>query len=477
MKGCGDTIQDKRIVKKVLRSLPLKFDYVDAVIEESKDLSNMTIYELTDSLLAHEQRINRSNAQSTEQAFKSKQSSIYTESATDVWNDLQDKFSQENDTRIFDICQEIAELRQGHQSASIYYTKMKALWEELSSYHDPNTCTCGGLKGFAEREEKERVMQFLMSLNDSFSIIRGSILLMNHLPDTRKVHALILQHERQSDMAVNRNNSGHVVNFAQPKTQNHISSRQVTKAESHHLTGNNRLYCTNFEMDGHTIDRYFYIHGFPPGHRYHGKDIKPKGKKSINSSVVPNMERSETKQLTTKEYDQIMALLRKEIGNTEPLINTSGIDSIYASSTWILDNGAIDHEKKDAANFSKEEQHEILFYSQHGYALKHHWYLDSGASNHMTGNKELFVELNPNISSSIILGVGTYRSVKGKDTIVVQTKEGNKNLIIDILYVPSLSYNLLSIGQLIQKDFSVHFDVGSAKLFIKRKILLWQMLK
>ncbi|KAG6473257.1 hypothetical protein ZIOFF_067170 [Zingiber officinale] len=38
-----------------------------------------------------------------------------------------------------------------------------------------------------------------------------------------------------------------------------------------------------------------------------------------------------------------MALLRKDIGNTEPLINTSGIDSIYASSTWILDSGATDH--------------------------------------------------------------------------------------------------------------------------------------
>ncbi|XP_042380494.1 uncharacterized protein LOC121972952 [Zingiber officinale] len=268
-------------------------------------------------------------------------SSIYTESATN---------------------QEITELRQGHQSASIYYTKMKALWEELSSYHDPITCTCGGLKGFAEREEKERVIQFLMSLNDFFSITRGSILLMNHLPDTRKVHALILQHERQSDVAANRNNSGHVVNFAQPKIQNQIGSRQVTEAESHYLMGNKRLYYTNSEMDGHTIDRRFYIHGFPLGHRYHGKDIKPKGKKSINSSVVPNIERSETKQLTTKEYDQIMALLRKDISNTEPLINTSGIDSIYASSTWILDSSAIDHDLTTKKTIGLSKQSNGLYY-------------------------------------------------------------------------------------------------------------------
>ncbi|XP_022865610.1 uncharacterized protein LOC111385454 [Olea europaea var. sylvestris] len=72
IKSCGDTITDKRVVEKMLRCLPPKFDHVAAAIEESKDLSKMTIYELTGSLLAHEQRINRSSNQSTtEQAFQS----------------------------------------------------------------------------------------------------------------------------------------------------------------------------------------------------------------------------------------------------------------------------------------------------------------------------------------------------------------------------------------------------------------------
>lgn len=76
IKSCGDTITDKRVAEKMLRCLPPKFDHVAAAIEESKDLSKMTIYELTGSLLAHEQRINRSSNQSTtEQAFQSKQTS------------------------------------------------------------------------------------------------------------------------------------------------------------------------------------------------------------------------------------------------------------------------------------------------------------------------------------------------------------------------------------------------------------------
>jgi hypothetical protein len=117
---------------------------------------------------------------------------MYTESAAAIWNDLKERFSQNSDSRIYQIRQEIIENHQGQLSVSSYYTKMKALWDELASCHDPLVCTCAGLKGLTEREEKKRVMQFLMGLNESYSTIRGSILMMNPLPDTRRVCGLIL---------------------------------------------------------------------------------------------------------------------------------------------------------------------------------------------------------------------------------------------------------------------------------------------
>ena len=60
-----------------------------------------------------------------------------------------------------------------------YYTKPKALGDELASYHDPLPCTCGELKGITKREESKRVMQFLMWLNESYATVRGSILMMS----------------------------------------------------------------------------------------------------------------------------------------------------------------------------------------------------------------------------------------------------------------------------------------------------------
>lgn len=126
---------------------------------------------------------------------------IFSDTAAAVWSDLEDRFSQGNDSRIYEIQQEIVECRQGLQSISAYYTKLKALWDELTSYQDPIMCSCDDSKKLLQREEKERVMQFLMGLNEPYSTVSGSILMMNPLPDTRKVHGLILQHERQMDVA------------------------------------------------------------------------------------------------------------------------------------------------------------------------------------------------------------------------------------------------------------------------------------
>lgn len=75
---------------------------------------------------------------------------------------------------------------------------MKALWDELASYHQPLLYNCGGLKVVADRKEKERVL-FLMGLNESYATFRGSILMINPLPDTRKLQALLLQQEKQID--------------------------------------------------------------------------------------------------------------------------------------------------------------------------------------------------------------------------------------------------------------------------------------
>jgi hypothetical protein len=66
----GEENQEKKVIEKVLQILPDKFNMVMVSIEDSKDLSQLTVEELMGSLLTHESRFNR-NVESLENAFQS----------------------------------------------------------------------------------------------------------------------------------------------------------------------------------------------------------------------------------------------------------------------------------------------------------------------------------------------------------------------------------------------------------------------
>eukprot|EP00253_Pinus_taeda_P025019 PITA_25019 len=62
----GEVLEERRIVEKLLRILPSKFDVIVTTIEETKDLSNFSVDELHASLITHEQRLSRNEDSSLE---------------------------------------------------------------------------------------------------------------------------------------------------------------------------------------------------------------------------------------------------------------------------------------------------------------------------------------------------------------------------------------------------------------------------
>eukprot|EP00253_Pinus_taeda_P020677 PITA_20677 len=85
------------------------------------------------------------------------------------------------------------------------------------------------------------------------------------------------------------------------------------------------------------------------------------------------------------------------------------------------------------------------------------WFLDSGCSNHMTGNIALFSVLDQNVKSEVTLGTDSKISVMGKGEVKIFTKKGEKKTIADFCYVPGMRCNLLSIGQLVHTGYNVYF--------------------
>ena len=55
----GETLQERRIVEKILRVLPSRFHVIVTTMEETKDLSKFSVDELHASLITHEHRLSR----------------------------------------------------------------------------------------------------------------------------------------------------------------------------------------------------------------------------------------------------------------------------------------------------------------------------------------------------------------------------------------------------------------------------------
>eukprot|EP01018_Ginkgo_biloba_P021449 Gb_26759 [translate_table: standard] len=97
--------------------------------------------------------------------------------------------------------------------------------------------------------------------------------------------------------------------------------------------------------------------------------------------------------------------------------------------------------------------------------LKDVWFLDSGCSNHMTGNKKLFSKLDESVQSQVKLGDKTKVPVMGKGIISIKTKQGEKKSISDVYFAPGLEHNLLSVGQLIEKGYPVIFQNNKCVIY------------
>ncbi|KAK3023450.1 hypothetical protein RJ639_042662 [Escallonia herrerae] len=82
---------------------------------------------------------------------------------------------------------------------------------------------------------------------------------------------------------------------------------------------------------------------------------------------------------------------------------------------------------------------------------------ERNCSNHMAGNESLFLDMDSTFKSQVKLGNGALVEAKVKGTIGVQTKERDR-FIRDVLLVPDLDQNLLSVGQLLEHGYKLDFE-------------------
>ncbi|KAL0416774.1 UNVERIFIED_CONTAM: hypothetical protein Slati_3509300 [Sesamum latifolium] len=265
---------------------------------------------------------------------------IFVDDASEIWQELQERFAQQNGSRIYKLKKALSNLAQGDDSVSISYGKLKVLWDELSIYDPIPECTCGKSRALTESYQRDNIIQFLMGLNDTYSNSRDQIMSIDPLPPLNKVFSYIQQQERQRLIISNTSHDsvaliakrnigyskGNVLQAPHSRreklfcTHCKISGRVLEKCFK---AGNAEPpFCTHCKMEGHVIEKCYKLNGYPPGHKLYGKN---KGgttfaNQSTSQVGIDFEEDGESNfSITQAQYQELMSLLK----NKEPMASPS----------------------------------------------------------------------------------------------------------------------------------------------------------
>ena len=146
-------------------------------------------------------------------------------------------------------------------------------------------------------------MQFLMGFNESYSQTCSQILMMEPLPSISTAFSLVIQEERQRQI-----NSGPSLLPGSIAVAESSSPASIFAANFTQKTKRDRPLCTHCGIQGHTVDKCYKLHGYPPGYKPRSKNSEMKiqaNQMSVNTNTTAgHSPRSASSALDTLTTDQ-----------------------------------------------------------------------------------------------------------------------------------------------------------------------------
>ena len=88
------------------------------------------------------------------------------------------------------------------------------------------------------------------------------------------------------------------------------------------------------------------------------------------------------------------------------------------------------------------------------------WYLDTGATSHMTGKKNLFYDLDETYKGNVRFGDDSRIRIEGRGKILLNSKGDTQITLMNVLYTPKLKANIMSLGCLDEQGCQISLGNG-----------------
>ncbi|KAL8157792.1 hypothetical protein AgCh_002484 [Apium graveolens] len=103
------------------------------------------------------------------------------------------------------------------------------------------------------------------------------------------------------------------------------------------------------------------------------------------------------------------------------------------------------------------------------------WYLDNGTSNHMTGLRSKFKELDERITGQVKFGDGSLVDIKGRGNVVFKCKNGEEIVFRKVYFILTLCSNIISLGQMAENGNKVVLNGDHLWVYDDKKLLLMKV--
>lgn len=233
---------------------------------------------------------------------------------------MKERFAKVNRVCISSLRSTINNLKQGTKSVLEYFLELRTLWDELNSHRPIPTCNCvhtcrvDSIRIATQYRVEDQIMKFLTGLNESFSVVKTQILLMDPLPHINKVYSLVVQEESQNSLLptpTSVDESSISVNAYDSKKFVGNKGKGPSGASTNKSGGR---FCTFCNRYNHTIEFCYLKHGHPNINKSHNSTNATTAEifeASKSSSTTDMVTIGSNFSLTQEKYDHLVTLLQQ----------------------------------------------------------------------------------------------------------------------------------------------------------------------